>query len=171
MRRMRWLLCMAGLGWALCPAGAAPPSPVDEWPLKAAIAYNLLLFTQWPDEDRWPAGAPLVWCVDPGSPWWPALQGLQERPVRHARVAVRAVSRSADTAACQVVQLDAGLRPASRQGAQLLIADGRDATGPWAVRLAVHGDRVVFDIDLTGLRAGGLQISSKALRLAREVRE
>ncbi|MBQ0958957.1 YfiR family protein [Ideonella sp. 4Y11] len=171
MSRLRILLTLAWLAWAPCPASAAPPAPVNEWSLKAAIAYNLLLFTQWPDEERWAPGAPLVWCVDPASPWWSALQGLQERPVRQARVAMRALSRPADTAACQVIQLDAGLRQASRQGAQLLIAEGREASAPWAVRLAVQGERVVFDIDLAGLRAGGLQISSKALRLAREVRE
>ncbi len=144
----------------------------DEAALKAAIAYNLMLFTQWPDETAWSVGAPLVLCADPGSRWWPALRQLQDRPVRQARLQVREPGRSADGwRACHVLLLDGALQGAVAAAGQLPIADEGEGTRGWVIRLGRQGERLVFDIDLQAARTLRLQVSSKALRLAREVRE
>lgn len=158
------LCLLACLPWARAQGDAA-----EEMPLKVAIAYNLVLFTQWPGEAGWPAGAPLGWCADPTGRWWPALQALQNRPVRQARVNLRAVSRPADALGCQVAVVDGGLRGLASVSGQLLIGD--EISPSWTVRLQRQGERVVFDVDLASARQAGLHISSKALRLARQVRE
>lgn len=170
-RLLRWLLAAVLLSGAVATAEAAPAS-ADELSLKVAIAFNLVLFTQWPDEAGWPPGSPLVLCADAASPWWPPLRMLQERPVRQAQVVVRDPARLPDgTHGCHVLLLDGALRATVGGRAQLLIADGPDAPAGWTVRLGRAGDRIVFDIDLAAARASRLQISSKVLRLAREVRE
>lgn len=169
--RARGLSLLAALALAM----GAPLSALanaDEAALKAAIAYNLMLFTQWPDEATWPVGAPLVLCADPGSRWWPALRQLQDRPVRLARLSVRDPGRQPDgLRACQVLLLDGALRGAVAGGGQLPIADEGEGVRGWVIRLGRQGERLVFDIDLQAARGLNLQVSSKALRLAREVRE
>jgi YfiR/HmsC-like len=159
-----WLLLGLRLAWA-------QGDGAEEMPLKVAIAYNLVLFTQWPGESAWPAATPLLWCADPAGRWWPALQALQDRPVRQARVTLRALSRAADVAPCQVVVQEAALRGTPPAPGRLLVGDEAAAGSPWTVRLQRQAERVVFDVDLASARAAGLQISSKALRLARQVQE
>ena len=169
LRHPGWALLLAVAGLA-APLRARAIEPVDELSLKAAIAYNLLLFTQWPDEASWPPGNPLVVCADPSGRWWSALQAMQDRPIRQARLTLRAPGRSAEgLAACHVVLLDGGLRAGAPGKAQLVFADEGEAANGWTVRLVRQGAKVVFDVDLTVARAAHLQISSKALRLAREV--
>lgn len=167
----RWL--MGGGLWLLAGLrlAAAQGEGAEEMPLKVAIAYNLVLFTQWPGESAWPAAAPLLWCADPAGRWWPALQALQDRPVRQARVTLRALSRVADGASCQVVVQEAALRGTPGAPGRLLIGDDAAAGSAWTVRLQRQGERVVFDVDLASARSAGLQISSKVLRLARQVQE
>jgi YfiR/HmsC-like len=165
----RWLL-LGGLGWllGLPPASAQGDTP-EEMPLKVAIAFNLVLFTQWPGEAAWPAAATLQWCADPAGRWWAALQAIQDRPVRQARISLRPLGRPAEAAGCQVLVVDGGLRGATSAPGRLLIGD--EGSPAWTVRLQRQGERVVFDVDLTLARHAGLQISSKALRLARQVQE
>lgn len=159
------------LGGLLAPVQAAVAA-TDELALKVAIAYNLILFTQWPDEAAWSPGSPLVLCADPGSPWWPQLRTLQERPVRQAQLVLRDPARQPDgPRGCHVLLLDGALRAGVAGRPQLLIADGLEAPAGWTARLGRVGERMVFDIDLASARAGRLQVSSKVLRLAREVRE
>lgn len=166
-RVLALLLLCASSGWSW---RAEAIEAVDELPLKAAIAYNLLLFTQWPDEASWPPGNALVVCADPAGRWWPLLQAMQDRPVRQSRLSLRAPGRSAEgLASCHVVLLDGALRAGSPGRAQLVLADESDSGSGWTVRLSRQNGRVVFDVDLVAARAAHLQISSKALRLAREV--
>lgn len=167
--RSRWLVPI-GLGLLLgAPCASAQGDQTEEMPLKVAIAYNLVLFTQWPGEAAWTPAAPLVWCADPAGRWWSALQALQNRPVRQAKVTLRATGRPADATNCQVAVVDAGLRGIAPAPGLLLVGD--DASASWTVRLQRQGERIVFDIDLPAARTAGLQISSKALRLARQVQE
>lgn len=166
----RRLLACGGLGlWVSLPAASAQLDSIEEMPLKVAIAYNLVLFTQWPGEAAWQAAAPLLWCADPAGRWWSVLQAIQDRPVRQARVSIRATSRPADASGCQVVVVEDGLRGTAQAPGRLLIGD--EGSPVWTVRLQRQGERVVFDVDLVSARAMGLQVSSKALRLARQVLE
>ncbi|MBN8487378.1 MAG: YfiR family protein [Burkholderiales bacterium] len=164
-----WRACLLlGLGGLLgLPAAMAQGERSEEMPLKVAIAYNLVLFTQWPGEAGWPAAAPLQWCADPAGRWWSALQTLQDRPVRQARISLRAIGRIGDTVGCQVVMVEGALRAAAVAPGLLLMGD--EGSASWTLRLERQGERMVFDVDLAAARAAGLQISSKALRLARQV--
>jgi hypothetical protein len=147
---------------------------LDESPLKAAIVYNLLLFVQWPDEDRMGPNSALTLCADAGGALWPHLRALQSRPVRRFRLELRELGPDDGSAAqlCHATLLED--RPARRSAALsgLTIGDGRRADEPGIViALRPVNGRVGFDIDLSAARAHGLSFSSKVLRLARVVRE
>lgn len=170
MRHLRVL----GLVWALVLNAPAPVQALDELPLKAAIVYNLLLFVQWPDEDRMGPNSALTLCADAGGPLWPHLRALQSRPVRRFRLELREFVPDDGGVAqrCRATLLED--RPARRGVALsgLTIGDGRRADEPGVViALRPIDGRIGFDVDLSAARAQGLTLSSKVLRLARVVRE
>jgi len=157
-------------------AGALPARAQDDGALKAAIVFNLLAFVQWPREAELPPGSPLRLCGDRHSPLWPHLAALRERPLRQLRIELRELGEQESPRDCQVLVLDAGsgrARPPPRAQAALLTlsSDERPDAGDVVLDLHRIGGRIVFDIDLAAARRGGLQISSKLLRLARTVRE
>jgi hypothetical protein len=164
-----WLLCglllaQAQVAWAL-----------EEAPLKAAIVYNLLLYVQWPDEAALSPGAPLVLCAERHGALWPHLSALGGRAVRQLRLELREAGDEGTARACRVWVLeDSGRVPALRADAGLLtIGDGARADGAGVVIALRRGSagRLAFDVDLVAARHQGLQVSSKMLRLARQVRE
>lgn len=166
---------LAALALALL-AGAAPARAQDDGALKAAIVFNLLAFVQWPRESELPAGSPLRLCGDRHGPLWPHLLALRERPLRQFRIELRELGEHDSVGDCQVLLLDGGAgRPRSAPRALpallTLCSDERDDASDVVLDLHRSGGRVVFDINLAAARRGGLQISSKLLRLARTVRE
>lgn len=174
-RRGRRAAGLVALALALL-AGAAPAQAQDDGALKAAIVFNLLAFVQWPRESELPPGSPLRLCGDRQGPLWPHLLALRERPLRQFRIELRELGEQDSMRDCQVLLLDAGTgrpRPVPRAPAALLTlcSDERPDTSDVVLDLHRVGGRVVFDIDLAAARRGGLQISSKLLRLARTVRE
>jgi len=156
-----------------------PPAPgwaVDELALKAAVAYKLMLFTEWPALVL-PAGAPLRICSAAGSPYTEALREL--RGQRIADHALEPVELALDGGGrpCHAVLLDRSVRsPAALAQTlegqpTLVIADELPGLPQAAVRLSVNEGRVGFDVDLAQVRRRGLRLSAQLLRLARSVSE
>jgi hypothetical protein len=165
-----WLLC----GWALAQPLAA--RALEESPLKAAIVYNLLLYVEWRDESALAAGAPLAVCAERHGALWPHLAALAGRAVRQLRLELRDGADEAAARGCRVWVLEDGGRimPTLRADAGMLtIGDGARADGAGVVIALRRGaaSRLAFDVDLVVARQQGLQVSSKMLRLARQVRE
>jgi hypothetical protein len=147
-----WPALLAVLSLAM-PAGAA-----DDGALKAAVLYNILLFVQWPGEAGAPADAPLRVCARRGSSLWPQLLRLQDRPLRGRRVQVNEAAADAQPRYCNVLVL--------------VVADGAGAVGDGiAVSLQMSSGRVVFDVDPQTAQRSGLQLSSRLLHLARNLRQ
>lgn len=168
------LLLSLGLALTPCSAAAAP----DEATLKAAIVFNLLQFVEWPSETE-ASGGSLRLCLERASALWEPLRSLQGRPIRHLSLELREAPAPAEVPR----QCHAWLFDPTRQAAVaaaravqgrpvLLVCDG-EARGAdaAAIELGLAGGRVVFDVNQAPLRAAQLRISSKVLRLAREVRE
>lgn len=157
-------------------AGAALAQPVDEALLKAAIVVNLLPFVEWPAAALPPEGGSLTVCVDRASSLAASLAALQGRQVQRRTLAVRE-PEAVTIAHCHVlVHAGAGRHAAAwrrRLGSApvLVVSDAHPADDDVAVHLDIDRGRVVFDVRLSALRRGGLQLSSKLLRLAREVHE
>jgi hypothetical protein len=160
-------------------AAAAPVHAADELDVKAAVVANLMAFAEWPAHAVPPPQAPLVLCVDAQAPLRAPLATLNGRALRQWVLHVRALATAEPIASCHALLVDDSLlaaRPALRRelrGASLLsFADGDQAQGvAVCIRLDVVDGRVAFSVDLATARANGLSLSSRLLRLAREVRE
>ncbi len=160
-------------------AACAGAHAINELDVKAAVVANLLAFAEWPAQAAPPANAPLVLCVGAQQPLRAPLATLNGRVVRQWVLQVRELSASDATASCHALLVDDALlaaRPALRRELRALpllsfadASQGADATV--CIRLAVLDGRVSFTVDLATARTVGLTLSSRLLRLAREVKE
>jgi hypothetical protein len=161
------LLACAGL------AVAPPAASVTEYELKAAFLYNFASFTEWP-----PGAAPgMKVCILGQDPFGPALDGLQGKTVQGVVLEVRHVNTAAEARACRILfigidsadELAAALS-ALRTSPVLTVADGKDAARRGVmIGLVTEGGRVGFEINTGVTREAGLVLSSKLLRLARQI--
>ncbi len=145
--------------------------------LKAAIISNMLLFVEWPSRSASPEEQ-LTICYHDTSPVASALLRLAGKSIkgRSLNVVQLASARISD---CQALYVS----PANSAVANQLVASAAsspvlligDSAGYLQqgimLNLALEGTHVVFDIDLRAAHRAGLQVSSKALRLARQVIE
>ena len=165
----------AVLAGVACMGATHAQMQASEVQVKAAFIYNFALFTNWP-ADVMQADAPMVVCVTAQHPLQAALEKLTGKPVRGHRLEIRKINDGA-VAGCHVLVFDArtpnGVRvdPAAPV---LTVSDSpkslRAAGNPEPmIALALHDDRVVFDIDAVAARQAHLQLSSQLLRLARTV--
>ena len=168
-------LCAAGAWLAAC----VPAHAVNELDVKAAVVANLLAFVDWSAASAPSQNAPLVLCVGATQALRAPLATLNGRVVRQWVLQVRDLAVGDATAQCHALLLDDNLlaaRPALRRELRSLpllsFADGQQAAdAPVCIRLDVVDGRVGFSVDLATARANGLTLSSRLLRLAREVRE
>lgn len=141
--------------------------------IRAAYLYNFTKYIQWPDESR----GELRLCVIGNTPADPAIDGLNGKPVRTARLVVRQNVIMQDIPNCDFVFLPtSAVRPVERARQLvngypiLLVAEGDESIAKGAIISLIPVDnRLVFEIDNTGARLLGLQIGSQMLRLARKV--
>lgn len=169
---------MRGLLLALLLA-LSPPAlaqrQASEPEIKAAILANMLLFVEWPESGE-EAEEPLAVCYLSDSPVAEALVRLDGKILRKRRLRMlRIDAPGADR--CHALYVSQGddaalLASPPGPGPLLLVGDtpGHLQRGVM-VNLELVAGRVVFDVDLRAARRAGLNVSSKALRLARTVLE
>lgn len=156
----------------------APPASAqaNEAELKAAIIVNMLLFVDSPAAAS--GIEPLTLCHLNESPVATALSRLDGRMLKGKSLRIRQATPDA-LAGCQLLYIPPGnaaalarIVGASRPASLFLAGDSPDYLDRGIMlNLEVVDGRVVFDIDLRATQKAGLQISSKALRLARTVVE
>lgn len=163
------LLAAAPLVWAQRQA----PEPE----LKAAILANMLLFVDWPTQGAQSPQRLTLCYLDAGpvSSALARLDGMQlkGKPLQVLHVDVAAVG---GCHALYVSPAEAADVPrvvsSARASGVLLMGDSPGYLQRGVMlNLELAGGRVVFDIDLRSARQAGLVVSSKALRLARQVLE
>lgn len=171
-----WRMPLALLLLVLAPfAWAQKQAPEAE--LKAAILTNVLLFVDWPNQSA-PAADRLKLCYLTVGPVSTALAQFDGKLIKARPLQIVRVDTSGTTGcnALYVSPLDADSLPrllaASRNGGFLLVGDvpGAPPRGVM-VNMDVDNGRIVFDVDLLSIRQAGLVLSSKVLRLARQVQE
>ncbi len=149
----------------------------NEADVKAAVIANMMLFVEWPL-----GGAQVLdrrnLCYLGAGPVTSALAQLDGQLLGGRRLKVIRVDAAAvfDCHALYVAGSEAG--PWRRAGPSLngrgvlLVADSAELSKQGAmVHLDVENGRVVFDVDLRAVQLSGLVLSSKVLRLARQVRD
>lgn len=163
---------------ALCePLLAAAQTQAPEPDLKAAIISNMLLFVEWPAKSALHEEQ-LVICYQDSSPVATALIRLDGKAIKGRTLKV-APFNAGHPGACHALYISpenaAGLgKILSMLGSSPILLAGDAAEYPQRgimLNLELDSGRIAFDIDLQAAQKAGLQISSKALRLARQVIE
>jgi hypothetical protein len=157
--------------------GSLAESEALEPDLKAAIITNMLLFVEWPANRAFSADQ-LTICLQGYGPVAKALEKLDGKTVRNKSVRVVAVD-SVDAAECQALYLSPGNastldKTLSTMGSLpvLIASDSAEYFQHGTMlNLELVAGRIVFDINLRAVRKAGLRVSSKALRMARQVTE
>jgi hypothetical protein len=149
---------------------------VDLYSLEAAYIYNFTEFTEWPAAY---AGRTLVVCANPRTELGATLSKLDGRSVSGRAWNVKPIPEGAAVATCNVLVVDgiassSAMKAASVRDAPMLVVRAVDAEIEPAeyatvVTLVREGDRLRFDIDNKEAARRHLGLSSKLLRLARNV--
>jgi hypothetical protein len=156
---------------------AAPhaQAALEENEVKAAVVYNLTLFTEWPPASL--ASGSFNLCVlTENEAMADALARLNGKTVKGARLLVWRRRGMHDLNTCQAVYLgDMSNPPREERLAQLAaqpvlsVADTGTPLPGAMISLGVAGERVYFDIDLSLAQHAGLRLDPKLLRLGRSV--
>lgn len=168
--KLRTLVCL------LCLLGCGPPvwsDSIAEYQLKAAFLYNFASFTEWPAEQ----GNILNLCVYGPDPFGQALENMQGRSVAGRKLAVRRTNSVDGLENCQIVFIThpvIGNLPRvldSLSGKPVLtVADTPGAARRGvAMNMITEQNKVQFETNPGAARSNQLIISSKLLRLAKEI--
>ncbi|OON60741.1 hypothetical protein B0920_17430 [Massilia sp. KIM] len=147
---------------------AAPaPAQVRDVEMKAAYIYNFVQFTSWPSErERERERETLAVCAERASVLWPALHAYNGRQVGGRAWRLLDSATHPKGAGCDLLVLG---RTAEAQAAPglLVVRDGAGAGA--AINLVDDDEQLRFDVDTREAARAGLRLSSKLLRLARNV--
>lgn len=146
-----------------------------EYRVKAGFLFNFIAFTEWPTD----VGSTLNLCVYGPDPFGPELDRLRGRSTAGRSLAVTRVNSVGDLGNCQVVFI---ARPVIDNLPRILdTIDGKpvltvaDSAGAMqqgvALNMGTRQARVTIEANLAAARANRLNISSKLLNLASEVRQ
>ncbi|OHE18607.1 MAG: hypothetical protein A2X96_01130 [Syntrophobacterales bacterium GWC2_56_13] len=168
---------------ALLAAGplqlSATNSASREYTLKAVFLYNIALFVEWPEGAFTSEQSPLTICVLGNNPFGEALDSLSRQTVKNRKLAVRQINRVEEAAGCQILFVSAtekmrldDILTAVRNWNVLTISDlDNFAYAGGIVQLITLEDKIRFEINLKSAQRAKLKISSKLLKLARDIIE
>lgn len=154
-------------------AASARANELPEYRLKAAFLFNFALYTEWPTD----VGPTLNVCVHGNDPFGEEIDALQGRAVGNRRIAIQRKPRVDALKDCQVVFIASSaignlprVLDALRGVPALTVADSPGAARDGVVlNMGVAQSKIVFEANLEAARSAKLNLSSKMLRLAREV--
>jgi len=166
------LLLAAGI---LIAAGQTLAQATPEYRAKAGFLYNFIAFTEWPAK----VGSSLSLCVYGADPFGEELNVLRGKSVNGRSLAIRSVSNPAQAKGCQVVFVSSSVIDSlprlldALQGEPVLtVADSTGALDSGVgINMLVRQSKIAFEINLVATRRAKLNVSSKLLRLASEVRQ
>lgn len=143
--------------------------------IKAAFAYTLAKFVEWPDNAFKDKTSPLVICIGEDDVFTAAQQSIQGKAVKTRAIDVRPLESRKTLNGCHVAMLSEGsdnseILHAAREHHILTIGCGKDfALSGGMVASYFVNNKLRFSINLTSAREAGLTISSRALGLAQDV--
>ena len=173
--KLTWtlLIVLWGLLAGGCPVHAEP-EPAEEHLVKSAFIYNFAKFVEWPSGTFADNAAPLVLCVLGEDPMQVALTTVAGKMIGAHPLVVKAAAPNEDLPECHMLfisgaqhgELGAILNRIGRRPV-LTIGDSEGfARGGVIINLAKARGKIRFEINLEAAKRGGLNISSKLLKLA-----
>ena len=159
----------------MCCAAQATADTLAEYRIKAGFLFNFIAFTEWPAE----VGRNLNLCVYGSDPFGAELDKLQGRVVGQRTLVTTRVSSVDELGDCQIVfitrpMIDNVFRVLDTVSGNpvLTVADSPGAMRQGvALNMGTKQGKVTFEASLAAARGNGLNLSSKLLRLATEVRQ
>jgi len=159
----------------LCCASPAAANTLAEYRVKAAFLINFATFTEWPAA----VGSTLNLCVYGPDPFGVEVDKFQGRSVGGSSLTVMRVNSVDKLGDCQVVfitrpVIDNLLRVLDNLSGKpvLTVADSPGAMRQGvALNMNTRQSRVTFEANLAAARGNRLNLSSKLLTLASEVRQ
>jgi hypothetical protein len=175
MRAARFLLTRTAVLalTAFACAGMPARAQVDLYALEAAYIFNFTEFTEWPAP--YAAARTLTVCANPHTPLGSTLAKLDGRTVSGKSWSVKPMPDGTAGTVCNVLIVDDASAVAKAMSARdlpILVVRTADIDATDAhcvVTLFPDGDRLRFDIDNSEAVRRHLGLSSKLLRLARNV--
>lgn len=155
--------------------GPSRAEPVPEYQMKAAYLYNLATFTTWPAQ----SGSTVRLCVLGLDRFGGALEKLTRSAPSGVRISLTYLSGLQDVRTCQIVFIDASERDNALsilkqlEGLPILtVTDSPEMFQMGAiVGLFLENRRLSFDVNYQIAQNASLSMSSKLLRVARNVNQ
>ena len=147
----------------------------DIYQIKAAFIYNFTKFVTWPEEME-QKGGDLRLCIFDRNPFGEYLNQLSGRKVRNFELKVVQPASIRELDGCAILFLagsaDAGKVLQGLTSRPILTVSDRPGfvQSGGVIELLSENNRIRFDVNLQTVRDSGLQMSSKLLQLARQVR-
>ena len=163
---------------ALLPAdraSIAAQEPALEYDVKAAFILNFVRYVTWPETRRAP---PFRVCVLGANPFGDRLAAALAGEVwQGAAMDLHRMQGTRDAQTCHLLYVPAAstnrfiaARAQFSAGGTLVVGETRELlTKGGMIQLFVEANKVRFSVNQAAADAAGLQISSRLLRLAREV--
>jgi hypothetical protein len=180
MRRVGWRLLALIAGLAVGPpAGAQTPAPAIEANVKAVFLYNFAKYVSWPAPtiaERSPQEVRI--CVTADDAFFSLLKAaVRGEDIDGKPLVPVALEGLDDARTCQILYVGDARTPdarawlgAVRNSQVLTVADGAVADAP-VIAFVRDQNRIRFDVNRVAAGRHGLHISSKLLRLARQVQD
>jgi hypothetical protein len=160
-------------------AGLNAAAPT-EYQLKAVFLMNFAKFVEWPTTAFRSAQSPVTICVLGEDPFGHDLDDVVRGQVAGDRtLAVKRLAQVQREDNCHVLFVSAAEKARTERGLGVLrntptltVGEGDDfAAAGGMIGLLIEDNKVRFDINLDAAERAGLKISSKLLKLAKNVRE
>jgi hypothetical protein len=156
--------------------GPAPEVPL-EYQVKAAFLHKFIKFIEWPDRQLTDTSTVIIGSIGE-SPMVAALQALSDKELEDPRVCVRRFESSDDLEFCHILFVPASedenlaeiLAELGRAGTLTVGESQRFAGFRGMINFVIADKKIGFEVDIGSVHRHGLRISSKLLRLAKEVR-
>lgn len=169
---LRVLTCTLAL---LCCASSAVADTLAEYRIKAAFLVNFATFTEWPAE----VGSTLNLCVYGPDPFGEDLDKFQNKNIGGRSLVVARVNSVDKLGNCQIVfitrpVIDNLFRVLDTLSGKpvLTVADSPGAMHQGVIlNMGTKQSKVTFEANLAAARGNGLNLSSKLLSLASEVKQ
>ena len=156
---------------ALLGAAAAARAQTLEYQVKANYLVRFAAFVEWPPSAFSSAAAPLTLCVAGRDPFGRALETAAAAQTAHGRrIALRRLVEGAGASGCHIVYLGRGAEAPPAGAAMLVVSDSAVTSQRAMIHFVISSNRVRFHIDKAAAERARLNISSRLLNLAVDVR-
>lgn len=160
----------------LAHTGTPPGGVATEAEIKAAMIFNFTRFIEWAGA-KGDAKLPVIIGVAGDDSIHDALEELMRTPSGGRAVALRGIRQLSDAEPCHLLFLGGKWRKRAPELSGLAkrglvtVGDGEDfLDSGGAIGFIVDGNKLRFAVSLTVTGQAGVSVSSRLLRLAREVR-